>query len=110
MRSTPAWGRMARSATVCRQGWPTWSCSSCRARATISPVGTAGAQAVMQLLQVRQVLSGPSAISLSSMRPSMASRIRATRPRAVSHSTGLTTYVGHTAWHSEHLLHSLACW
>ena len=61
----------------------------------------------MQLSQVRQVESGPSAISRSSRRPSIASRIRATRPRAVSHSTGLTWYVGQTAWQSEHLLHRL---
>ncbi len=33
----------------------------------------------------------------SSRRPSIASRISAMRPRAVSHSTGLTTYAGHVA-------------
>ena len=62
-----------------------------RARLTIHAVGTRGAQAATQLLQVRQVESGPSAMSRSSIRPSMASRTSDTRPRAVSHSTGLVT-------------------
>jgi hypothetical protein len=62
-----------------------------RARLTIRPVGTRGAQAAMQLSQVRQVDRGPSAMSRSSILPSMASRISETRPRAVYHSTGLVT-------------------
>src|SRR5437879_5851895 len=74
----------------------------------MSAVGTPGAHAATQLLHVRQVLSGPSMMSAMPTRPSMTSRTRETRPRAVSHSTGLTTYVGHVAWQSEHLLHRLA--
>ncbi len=97
-----------RNANDWAHGYPFCAWSSWRARLTMCPVGTLGAQAATQLSHVRQVESGPSAMSRNSSRPSIASLMSATRPRAVSHSTGLTAYAGQVAWQSEHLLHSLA--